>query len=105
MLGHLAHGNVALRQAGDMDLFVRKRDLRTAIDALRACGYHLDAKWNSALREGHFRFDCECEMVHPEKQMCVDLHWEFTARNFSLPMPVEEMFSRLQPVRLQGVTS
>ena len=103
VLGHLAHGNVALRQPGDMDLFVRKRDLKAAIDCLRAAGYRLDAKWNSALREGHFRFDCECEMVHPGKQMCVDLHWEFTARNFSLPLPIEEMFGRLQPIRHQGV--
>jgi hypothetical protein len=102
VLGHLAHGNVALRQAGDMDLFVRKSDLKAAIDCLRAAGYRLDAKWNSALREGHFRFDCECEMVHPGKQMCVDLHWEFTARNFSLPLPVEEMFGRLQRVRISG---
>jgi len=102
VLGEIAHGGPHQRQAGDIDLFVQRKDLKAAVQTLRACGYQLDAHWNSAVQEGHFRFDCECEVVNSERQTCVDLHWEFTARNFSLPMPVEELFARLQPVRIQG---
>lgn len=102
VLGQIAHGEPNQRQAGDIDLFVRQRDLKAAVRTLQRCGYQLDAHWNSAICEGHFRFDCECEMVNPERQTCVDLHWEFTAQNFSLPLPVEAMFQRLEPVRVQG---
>lgn len=102
VLAELAHGSVSQRQAGDIDLFVQKRELPEAIRLLRECGYQLDPTWSDAVREGHFRFDCECEMVNSQRQTCVDLHWEFTARNFSLPLPVEVLFSRLQPIRIQG---
>jgi hypothetical protein len=76
-MGHLAYGNMAFRQALDLDLWVRPDDFERATRRLRELGYVPYHSMSDAERR-HFRaWHGADDFVHPEKKIMVEVHHAF----------------------------
>ncbi|WP_089937438.1 nucleotidyltransferase domain-containing protein [Candidatus Entotheonella palauensis] len=103
------YGNIALRQFGDLDILVRPRDTRSAIELLLEQGYQ-PLNPGGATPAILNRFRKVCELRHPESQVCVELHWALTSWTFYFPLRLDSVWNRLEtvavadePVRAMGI--
>jgi hypothetical protein len=103
LLGEQLYGDLALRQAGDLDIVLRKADLPRAGELLLQRGYRPRAalapgEEEFSLRVGyHEIFDREGALP-----FTVELHWAFTRADFAIPLDFDALAARLEPTSLQG---
>jgi hypothetical protein len=97
VLAALAYGNVTLRQFGDLDLLVRPQDAERAKALLWAQGY----RWPDGHPPARFpRLLKVYELVSPDGQVLVELHWALTSATFFFPFDVASVWTRLETVSL-----
>jgi len=95
----LAYGDPAVRSYVDLDLLVRDRDIRGAMERMLALGF--DARVPiSAVRAG--RIPGEYLFKRPGTQRMVELHTERTFRYYPKAMKLEDLFARKRQVLLDG---
>jgi hypothetical protein len=95
VLAVLVYGNTALRQFGDLDIFVPADRAEHAKDLMTARGYRFGASRETdvaAERESH-----GCRVP-------IDLQWGLAPKRFRFPLDLDELWNRREPVRLGGVT-
>ena len=104
LLAQMAYGEISLRQAGDIDLLVYRRDFVQARALLESLGYEMTPALTPAQLASHLNNHCEIQFVRDEWFTVVDLHWDLAPRSFVFAVKVEEVMSRLRSVSLAGTT-
>lgn len=100
VLAAKVYGNLSLRQFGDLDILVHKRDLLKAKELLLSHGYRSqlteerEARWLHSFYHWNFARD--------DGKVCVELHWAFTEEYWAFPLDLECMEERLESVFLAG---
>ena len=102
LLAQLAYGEFSLRQAGDIDLLIRRRDFYRAIALLESLGYVMFPSLTPAQLTSHLNNHCEIQFMRDDWFTVVDLHWDLAPRSFVFNLKADEVLSRLQTVSLCG---
>jgi hypothetical protein len=102
-LASLAYGDISLRQTGDLDIFVRRRDFSRASALLSARGYRsaypLSAARRTALHaSGHHELFTDSNDSH------VELHWRTMKNTFPFDFNHDALWDRAETVDLGGVS-
>jgi len=98
VLAHLAYGDLALRSFADLDIFVPRPQLRTALDLLAADGYgKITPAWDI-----RFSGACEIALRRRDPDCDVDLHWLFSPPYF-LPFDPVRATERSTALRAGGL--
>lgn len=103
VLGVHLYGNLALRQAGDLDLLVRRGDVPPARALLLERGY----RPRHVLSRGGEEFMLRSrysEVLDRHDGSTVELHWAFTNGDVALPLDLEQFMPGLRPVPFGGST-
>lgn len=107
VLAASVYRNLALRKPGDLDLLMRREDVRRARDLLRARGYEpmirpdlSVGQLDGGQEEAFFRFEREYGLTHGETGIDVELQWRIMPTQFTFPLEVEDLRKRLQQVSL-----
>lgn len=104
VLAQMAYSEVSLRQAGDIDVLMHRRDFAQARTLLESLGYEMMPRLTDAQLASHLAFHCEIPFMRDEWFTVVDLHWGLAPRSFVFGVDAEEVMSRLQTVSLSGTT-
>ncbi|HEX6043483.1 MAG TPA: nucleotidyltransferase family protein [Pyrinomonadaceae bacterium] len=104
VLAQMAYGEVSLRQAGDIDVLIHRRDFAAARPLLESLGYEMMPRLTEAQLASHLAFHCEIPFMRDEWFTVVDLHWGLAPRSFVFGVEPDDVMSRLQPVSLGGTT-
>jgi len=98
-----AYGNPALRQFGDLDILVRRVDVRRTGELLQARGYRrwLELDLTAAQETSFLQAQSEYTLSRDDC-VTVDLHWRLTPEWFSFTFDLERLWQRLQWVSLGG---
>ena len=104
ILAQMAYGEMCLRQAGDIDVLINRRDFAQARGLLESLGYEMTPRLTPAQLASHLRNNCEIQFMRDEWFTVVDLHWDLAPRSFSFGLKADEVMSRLQSVSLAGAT-
>jgi hypothetical protein len=111
-----AYGDSALRDAGDIDLLVRRADVVAAVALLEEHGLgpafptstprEADylRRLSGPLRDAYLNSHCEHHLVSNDGASNVDLHWAVALREFSLPLNSDELWERATMGQLVGRT-
>ena len=102
LLSQMAYGDMSLRQAGDIDVLISRRNFRQARLLLESLGYQMTPNLTQAQLESHLNFHCEIQFMRDDWFTVVDLHWDLAPRSFVFKLNAEEVMSRLQSVSLAG---
>jgi len=104
LLSQMAYGEMSLRQAGDIDLLINRRDFTQARLLLESLGYEMTPPLTPAQLASHLNNHCEIQFMRDEWLTVVDLHWDLAPRSFVFGVKPEDVMSRLQSVSLAGTT-
>jgi len=102
LLAHMAYGEISLRQAGDIDLLIARRDFAPARTLLESLGYEMTPNLTAAQLASHLSNHCEIQFMRDDWLTVVDLHWDLAPRSFVFGVKADELMSRLQSVSLAG---
>lgn len=95
-----AHGNLALRAFGDLDLLVHKEDAVRTREVLLKDGYCSDFQLNVKWEEAYLRAYDEFALRGPGGHPLVEVHWAVTPRHFSVPLDIASFWKRAESVNL-----
>ena len=102
LLAQMAYGEISLRQAGDIDILINRRDFERARVLLESLGYEMSPRLTPAQLASHLSNHCELQFMRDEWFTVVDLHWDLAPRSFVFNLHADEIMSRLQTVSLAG---
>ncbi len=101
-LSLMAYGDLALRQFGDLDVLVHKRDVKRAVDLISSRGYKLWPRPSSSLG----RKQKDVALVSEDGRTRVELHWRLSRIYFSFSLDQKrnsrEMWKHLETVNIAG---
>jgi hypothetical protein len=101
-LAEALYGNVALRQFGDLDLFIRPNDLPVAMETLVSEGYSPVLPLTPPQQTALVRSRYECGLLSPSGAL-VEFQWAIVPRYFSLPLSSEQLWRDLRTIQIAGV--
>jgi hypothetical protein len=97
-LAALAYGDLGLREFGDLDLLIDRRDLMNAQELLISQGYQPEMLLNTA-QAAIFAEACNVMAYwNSEKEISVELHWELSPKYLPYSPDFDRLYQRLIPV-------
>jgi Uncharacterised nucleotidyltransferase len=101
VLAACIYGNLALREFIDIDILVRKQDIIRVRMLLTSLGYRQEVLLNQSQEAAFLRSQQEYVFSRNGGSI-IEIHWAVTPRNYSFPLDPEDLWERLQEVRLGG---
>jgi hypothetical protein len=94
-LAAAVYGNVALRQFGDLDIFVPKRHVRRAADLLVALGFRPKFELVAAKEQTYLDSQYELVFTRDDGKIIVELHWEIVPHYFAAAFTLDDVWERI----------
>ena len=95
------YGDVGLRQFGDLDILVHRKDILKVKELLISRGFKSMLALTESQQAALLRFDCAYNFDN-EQGVMLDVHWDFIERHFSFDIDVDRLWDRLEPVTING---
>ncbi|MBA4156696.1 MAG: nucleotidyltransferase family protein [Gemmatimonadetes bacterium] len=92
------YGSIALRQAGDLDILIRRSDLVRVRELLLAREYRPAVQLSSAVEAK--LVETFYHQVFYRKDIKLEVHWGFAPAYFPFSLGIEALLSRIQQVRI-----
>lgn len=102
LLSQMAYRELALRQAGDIDILINRQHFHEARSLLESLGYQMWPSLTPTQLASHLNNHCEIQFMRDDWFTVVDLHWDLAPGNFVFGLKADEVMSRLQSVSLAG---
>src|SRR5882672_6120806 len=96
-----AYGDVGLRQFGDLDILVHRKDILKVKEILINRGFKSTLELTNTQQAALLRFDCAYNFDN-KQGVVLDVHWDFVERHFSFDIDVNRVWDRLEPVTVSG---
>ena len=101
-LAEILYGDIALRQAGDIDLLVRSRDLPRIKAALKELGYTPHLLLNEAEERAYLASGYECAFDSALGRNLLEVQWALQPRFYAVDLGMEAVFRRAVTVSVAG---
>ena len=102
VLSEVYYGDMALRRSGDMDLFVRRRDVARIKNAVRELGYTLRVPIPEDAEEDYIASGYECTFDSPAGRNLLELQWALQPRFYAVDFDMDGLFERAVRVTVAG---
>jgi len=102
VMSEVYYGDMALRQSGDMDLFVRKRDVGRTKSALRELEYTTRLVIPDEVSEDYIAAGYEWTFDGPAGPNLLELQWALQPRFYAVDFDMEGLFERAVSVTVGG---
>jgi hypothetical protein len=101
-LAEQMYGDIALRQAGDIDLLIRPGDLGKIKESVRGLGYVPHDQLSAAEERAYLRSGYECAFDSPAGRNVIEVQWAIQPRFYAVDLAMEELFQRAVTVTVAG---
>jgi hypothetical protein len=102
VMAEVYYGDMALRRSGDMDLFVRGRDVGRIKNAVRELGYTQRVAVPEDAEEDYIASGYECTFDSPAGKNLLELQWALQPRFYAVDFDMEGLFERAVGVSVAG---
>lgn len=102
VLSELYYEDIALRQSGDMDLFVRKEDVARTKRAVRDLGYTPRLLIPADAEPDYIASGYECTFDSPAGKNLLELQWALQPRFYAVDFDMQGLFERSRNVKVAG---
>jgi Uncharacterised nucleotidyltransferase len=102
ILATAIYSNLALRQFGDLDILVHKKDILKAKELMLSHNYHAWHRLSKAEEIVHLRVQFEYNFMRNDNQVFVELHWGFTPKYLAFDLDSESVWEDVQQVPIAG---
>jgi hypothetical protein len=102
VLSEVYYADMALRQCGDIDMFVRGRDVARIKNAVRELGYTQRVEIPESAAEDYIASGYECTFDSPAGKNLLELQWALQPRYYAVDFDMEGLFERAVNVTVAG---
>jgi hypothetical protein len=102
VLSQAYYGDIALRQAGDIDLFVSRRDVVRIKSAICGLGYAPRINVPPAAERRYIASGYECSFDSSAGKNLIELQWGLQPRYYAVDYDIDAMFARAVEVAVAG---
>ncbi len=102
VLSEFCYGDMALRQAGDMDFFIRKRDLARIKTAVGDLGYTARVFIADAAERDYIASGYECTFDSPAGKNLLEMQWALQPHYYAVDFDMDGLFARAVNASLAG---
>jgi hypothetical protein len=102
VMSEVYYGDMATRQSGDLDLFVRARDVARAKKAVCELGFVARNAIPEAAEAAYIAAGYECTFDSPAGKNLLELQWALQPRFYSVNFDMEGLFRRAVEVNVAG---
>src|SRR6202008_750239 len=103
VLAATVYGDMGLRQAGDIDILIDRRNFHVAKQLLNSAGYKMEPVLTKSQESAHLRFHCEIQFIAAGGRV-VDLHWGLSPKSFPFDLDPAQVIQRAKPVNMQSTS-
>ena len=104
VLSEMYYGDMALRQSGDLDLFVRKSDVARIKNAVRELGYTVRVPIPEGAEQDYILSGYEYTFDSAAGKNVLELQWALQPYFYAVDFDMEEMFDRAAKAVVAGCT-
>ncbi len=101
-LAEVIYGDIAMRQAGDIDLLIRPQDLQRARDAVREFGYTPHLSLPEAEERAYLKSGYECAFDGAAGLNLLEVQWAIQPRFYAIDFDMDGLFHRSVTVSVAG---
>ncbi len=102
VLSEAYYGDMALRQSGDLDFFVRESDVGHIKNAVSDLGYKPRVPVPESAEEDYIASGYECAFDSPAGKNLLELQWALQPRYYAVDFDMRGLFDRAVRVTLAG---
>ena len=92
-----AYGDLGRREFGDLDILVKQQDVPAVRKLLAGEGFTPRPELSAAQKAATLRLDCSHNFAN-EKNIWLDVHWDFVVHYASVQIDTDKLWDRLQPI-------
>ena len=96
------YGDMALRQAGDIDLLIHTRDLAPMQQAVRELGYVPQSNLSAAQQRASLKSGYECVFDGRAGRNLLELQWAILPRFYAIDFSQDDLFRRAVSISVAG---
>ncbi|HZQ94433.1 MAG TPA: nucleotidyltransferase family protein [Candidatus Sulfotelmatobacter sp.] len=96
------YGDIALRQAGDIDLLIRVDDLPRIQTSLHELGYEPQVRLSPPQERASLQSGYECVFEGPAGRNLLEVQWAIQPRFYAVDFDQESFFRRAVPITVAG---
>ena len=100
VLAQMAYGDITLRQYGDLDILVQKKDLIKAVSLLQENGYVPEIAL--PLKTIDAFYSCVNVIGLHKGDLRIEIHWELLSKNYAIDWTDEELWEKSDTVSING---
>jgi hypothetical protein len=101
-LAEFLYGDLVLRQAGDIDLLVRREEFPRVQDALATIGYSPQEHFSGPELRAYLKSGYECVFDGPAGRNVLEVQWAVEPRFYSVDFDMDGVFDRAAQVEVAG---
>lgn len=102
VLGQILFGDPAMRQFGDLDLLIRKKDVPPARKALQELGYRPKLQLSDRQEQAYLHSGYEYAFGSDAGANLVELQWQILPRFYSISFDTDSLFTRGVEIDFEG---
>ncbi len=103
LLSLFAYGDLTLRRFVDLDIMVRKNDVRQARELMLADGYNAAKSLSLSQQELLLRTQHNMQFTRDERRVIVELHWEVASHLFASSVQADELWQGLTTIPVNDI--
>jgi hypothetical protein len=102
VLSEVYYGDMAVRQPGDIDLFIRRQDVARIKTAVRELGYAERVPVPQEAEEDYVTSGYECSFDSPAGRGLLEIQWALQPRFYAVDFDMNGLFDRAENVTVAG---
>ena len=97
-LAQMAYGDITLRQYGDLDVLVQKKDIYRVDSLLKTQGYQRALKLTPSQEKIWFARAHDLGLYHPDKGVHFEMHWSLMNEDHPIQLELGKIWDNPNPV-------
>jgi hypothetical protein len=102
-LAETVYGDIALRQAGDIDLLIHPADLKRVQEAMGKIGYVPHLNFSEDEEAAYIKSGYECAFDGAAGKNLLEVQWAIEPHFYAVDVDLQGLFRRAQTVRVMGL--
>jgi hypothetical protein len=101
-LAQMAHGDITLRQFGDLDILVRKEDIYRIDSLLKGQGYERLLALTPVQEKIWIKYAHDMGLIHKQKRVHFEMHWSFLDEDYPMQVDLSDFWKETGVVKING---
>jgi hypothetical protein len=101
-LSQMAYGDITLRQFGDLDILIKKKDRSKMMDLLIQENYIPEIDLGQGTKETFFNCVNVIGLYKKTTRILVEVHWELLSKNYAIDWKEESLWSKKEYIHINN---